>query len=183
MHLDGWESVQVHVREKRRWKKYPCAVRGKSFVQFKDNKVCTTQIPTIPLSIYLSIYLSPYLSISLYRAIYLPILSPSLSLSHTHTHTHTHTCTVYQRGCEAASDGDGCVCWDGEGSQNRPQKPNAHKVWWAPIRISGGWWAPISIRMSNICGKWVEMKYSVFVVFFRNFFWLKPMRGLEDQAK
>ena len=39
MHQDGWESVQVHVREKKKWKRYPCAVRGKSFVQFKDNKV------------------------------------------------------------------------------------------------------------------------------------------------
>ena len=39
MQLDGWESVQVHVREKKKWKKYPCAVRGKSFVQFKDAKV------------------------------------------------------------------------------------------------------------------------------------------------
>ena len=83
MHLDGWESVQVHVREKRRWKKYPCAVRGKSFVQFKDNKVCTTQTPTIPLSIYLSI--------SIERSIYLPIYYLPLSLSRAHTHTHTHT--------------------------------------------------------------------------------------------
>ena len=39
MHLDGWETVQVHVREKRKWKKYPCAVRGNNFVQFRDNKV------------------------------------------------------------------------------------------------------------------------------------------------
>jgi hypothetical protein len=39
----GWETVQVHVREKRKWRKYPCAVRGNSFVQFKDNK-CTSEV-------------------------------------------------------------------------------------------------------------------------------------------
>ena len=55
MHLDGWESVQVQIREKKKWKKYPCAVRGNSFVQFKDNKVCThthTHTHTV-LSIYI----------------------------------------------------------------------------------------------------------------------------------
>ena len=43
----GWETVQVHVREKRKWRKYPCAVRGNSFVQFKDNKVCAWMV--VPL--------------------------------------------------------------------------------------------------------------------------------------
>ena len=28
MQHDGWETVNVHVREKKKWKKYPCAVRG-----------------------------------------------------------------------------------------------------------------------------------------------------------
>jgi len=33
------ESVNLHVREKKRWKKYFCAVRGGHFIQFKDSKV------------------------------------------------------------------------------------------------------------------------------------------------
>ncbi len=33
------ETVIVQVREKKRWKKYPCTVRNDSFVQFKDSKV------------------------------------------------------------------------------------------------------------------------------------------------
>ncbi|CAI8051664.1 Arf-GAP with Rho-GAP domain, ANK repeat and PH domain-containing protein 1 [Geodia barretti] len=49
MHQDGWESVQVHVREKKKWKRYPCAVRGKSFVQFKDNK-CTNEVVRLAVS-------------------------------------------------------------------------------------------------------------------------------------
>ena len=71
MHQDGWESVQVHVREKKKWKRYPCAVRGKSFVQFKDNKVrqdlpynSKLQIfgPSYPIQLKLS-YLHPLLRI------------------------------------------------------------------------------------------------------------------------
>ena len=45
MQHDGWETVNVHVREKKKWKKYPCAVRGDSFVQFKDNKVRVWKLP------------------------------------------------------------------------------------------------------------------------------------------
>ena len=31
--------VTVHVREKKKWRKYPCTVRNNSFIQFKDAKV------------------------------------------------------------------------------------------------------------------------------------------------
>lgn len=32
-------SVQLHVREKKKWKKYPCCIRDNQFIQFKDPKV------------------------------------------------------------------------------------------------------------------------------------------------
>ena len=45
MQHDGWETVNVYVKEKKKWKKYPCAVRGNSFVQFKDNNVRVWKLP------------------------------------------------------------------------------------------------------------------------------------------
>ena len=32
--------VSLHVREKKKWRKYPCTVRNNHFIQFKDVKVC-----------------------------------------------------------------------------------------------------------------------------------------------
>ena len=37
--LGKGDAVQLHVREKKRWKKYPCCVRDTFFIQFKDPKV------------------------------------------------------------------------------------------------------------------------------------------------
>lgn len=31
--------VVLHVREKKKWRKYPCTVRNGCFIQFKDAKV------------------------------------------------------------------------------------------------------------------------------------------------
>lgn len=31
--------VVLHVREKKKWRKYPCTVRNNCFIQFKDAKV------------------------------------------------------------------------------------------------------------------------------------------------
>lgn len=39
MLLSG-ETVLLHVKEKKKWKKYPCCLRDNQFVQFKDPKVC-----------------------------------------------------------------------------------------------------------------------------------------------
>ena len=33
------ECLHLFVREKRKWKKYPCCVRDGYFIQFKDGKV------------------------------------------------------------------------------------------------------------------------------------------------
>ena len=39
MDQDSWECVPIYVREKKKWKKYPCAIRGNNFIQFKDLRV------------------------------------------------------------------------------------------------------------------------------------------------
>ena len=84
MHLDSWDPVQVHVREKRKWKKYPCAIRGNSFVQFKDSKVWTHS------------HSHPH------------------SHSHTHTHTHSHTHSVLMRWSDCQSQSWTCMLeWKG----------------------------------------------------------------------
>ena len=33
------EPVMLQIREKKKWKKYPCTVRNDCFIQFKDSKV------------------------------------------------------------------------------------------------------------------------------------------------
>ena len=85
MQRDGWETVQVHVREKRKWKRYPCAVRANSFIQFKDNKVCVK-----------SLFVN-YCGRGLYTCVQNPrLVRVSFDFTHAHahnTHTHTHTRT------------------------------------------------------------------------------------------
>ena len=52
---DTWQSVQVQVREKKKWRKYPCAVRGKDFIQYKDNKVTQTSNDGLNMNIKVAV--------------------------------------------------------------------------------------------------------------------------------
>ena len=38
--LSNGQTVMLHVKEKKKWKKYPCCLRDNQFVQYKDSKVC-----------------------------------------------------------------------------------------------------------------------------------------------
>ena len=80
----GWETVQVHVREKRKWRKYPCTVRGNSFVQFKDNKVCGWWYHSC---------LQVYGCCDERDQRLQHTRTHTHAHTHTHTHTHTHQCT------------------------------------------------------------------------------------------
>ena len=38
--------VVVYIREKKKWRKYPCTVRNNCFIQFKDAKVGVNHPPS-----------------------------------------------------------------------------------------------------------------------------------------
>ena len=42
---DSSEAVTINLREKKRWRKYPCAVKSNHFVIYRDTKV-SSQDPT-----------------------------------------------------------------------------------------------------------------------------------------
>ena len=54
------QCIQLHVQEKKKWRKCPCCVRDNSFVIYKDSKVSTNLVVVVFLSLHQTIYSSLY---------------------------------------------------------------------------------------------------------------------------
>ena len=50
--------VTLHVREKKKWRKYPCTVKNAHFIQYKDTKVLYYHDLNTSLSLQTLYYIS-----------------------------------------------------------------------------------------------------------------------------
>jgi hypothetical protein len=52
------ETVVLHVKERKKWKKYPCCLRDHHFILFKDAKVISNNPAGVARSKFIYIYCS-----------------------------------------------------------------------------------------------------------------------------